>query len=61
MKNNTIIFENIFFTVEEVINKIIFYINNNFVLEKKLKKFYDSFEFKHENSINKFIEYLKNL
>ena len=61
MKNNIIKFENIFFTVEKVINKIIYYINNNFELEQKLKKFYDSFEFKHENSINKFIEYLTNL
>ena len=61
MKNNIIKFENKFFTIEEVINKIIYYINNNFELELKLKKFYDSFEFKHENSINKFIEYLKNL
>ncbi len=61
MKNNKIKFENKFFTVEKVINKIIYYINNNFELEQKLKKFYDSFEFKHENSINKFIDYLKNL
>ena len=61
MRNNIIKFENKFFTVEKVINKIIYYINNNFELEQKLKKFYDSFEFKHENSINKFIEYLKNL
>lgn len=61
MRNNIIKFENKFFTVEKAINKIIYYINNNFELEQKLKKFYDSFEFKHENSINKFIEYLINL
>ena len=61
MKNNIFKFENKFFTIEEVINKIIYYINNNFKLERNIKKFYDSFEFKHENSINKFIEYLENL
>lgn len=61
MRNNIIKFENKFFNAEEVINKIIYYINNNFEVEEKLKKFYDSFKFKHENSINKFIEYLKNL
>jgi len=33
MKNNKIKFENKFFTVEKVINKIIYYINNNFELE----------------------------
>ena len=61
MKNNIIQFENKFFTIEEVINKIIYYINKNFELEKNLKIFYDSFEFKHENSIYQFIKYLNNL
>ena len=61
IKNDVIKFENKYFTIEETINKIIYYINHNFELEKNLKKFYDSFGFKHENSINKFIQYLKNL
>ena len=61
MKNNIIKFENKFFTIEEVIKKIIYYINNNFELEKKLKIFYDSFKFKHQNSINQFIKYLKTI
>ena len=56
MKNNKIKFENKFFTVEETINKIIYYINNNFALEK-IKKFYDSFKFKYENNKNKFKRY----
>ena len=61
MKNNKIQFENKYFSVQETILKIIFYIDNDFQLEKKLKKFYDSFEFKKENSTLKFIEYLKKL
>lgn len=61
MKNGTIYFENIFFDLDQAINKIIFYINNNYNLELKLKNFYDSFGFKRENSSNKFIDYLKNL
>jgi len=59
IKNGSIEFENKFFNVNETVNKIIFYINNNFQLEQKLKNFYDSFGFKHDESINKFINYLK--
>lgn len=61
MKNNKIQFENKYFSVQETILKIIFYIENDFQLDKKLKKFYDSFEFKKENSTFKFIEYLEKL
>ena len=61
MKNRTIYFENIFFNIKESINKIIYYINNNFTIEPNLVKFYDSFQFKSGNNINKFIDYLKNL
>lgn len=58
LKNGTIIFENIFNDIHQAINKIIYYINNNFKLEKKLEKFYESFEFKTGNNIKKFINYL---
>ena len=61
MKDDKIKFENKFFDLNDVVKKIIFYINNNFTIETKLKKFYDSFGFKIGNNINKFIEYLKNL
>lgn len=61
MKNNKIQFENKFFSVQETILKIIFYIDNNFQLEKQLKQFYDSFEFKKESGIMKFIEYIEKL
>ena len=61
MKNDKIKFENKLFNINDVINKIIYYIKNKFTLEKKLKNFYDSFEFKTGNNINKFIKYLKKL
>ena len=60
-KNGTIIFENIFLNINENINKIIYYINNNFNIELNLEKFYTSFNFKVGNNINKFINYLLNL
>ena len=60
-KNGTIIFENIFLNINETINKIIYYINNNFNIELNLEKFYTSFNFKVGNNINKFINYLLNL
>ena len=58
LKNGTIYFENIFFNIKEVVNKVIFYIENNFELERKLLNFYDSFHLKCNNSINAFINYL---
>ena len=61
IKNGTISFENKFFDINQTINKIIYYIHNNFKLEKKLEDFYNSFGFINENGINKLIEYLKNL
>ena len=61
VKDGNIFFENKFLKVKDVINKIIYYIKNNFKLEKKLKNFYDTFGFKVGNNINKFIKYLKKL
>ena len=61
LKNGTIIFENIFNDIHQAINKIIYYINNNFILEKTLEDFYNSFDFTNESGITKLIEYLKNL
>lgn len=60
LKNGTIDFENKYFNVKKTVNKIIFYIKNNFKLEKKLKKFYESFTFNCKNNTNKFINYLIN-
>lgn len=61
MRNGAIHFENKYNTVEQVINKIIYYINNDFKLESNIKQFYDSFEFKCGNNTQSFIEYIKNM
>ena len=62
IKNGTIKFENTFYEIDSVVNKIIFYQKNNFQLDKKLKTFYDSFNFnKNTNNIFEFIEYIKNI
>ena len=61
MKNGTIHFENICNTLEKVINKIIYYIDNDFKLESNMEQFYDSFELKCRNNTNSFIEYIKNM
>ena len=42
MKNSTIQFENQFFNIDSVINKVIFYLRTNFKLDNKLEIFYDS-------------------
>ena len=61
LKSGKIYFENKFFNINSTINKIIYYIKNNFNLEPNLKKFFDSFGFKKGKNINKFINYLKSL
>ena len=61
MKNGSIEFENKYFEINETINKIMYYINNNFKLEEKLEDFYNSFQLKNIDYINNFINYLKNL
>ena len=61
MKNGTIKFENQFFNIDLVINKIMFYLNNNFNLDEKLKIFYDSLNLKQKNNIYEFIKYIKNI
>ena len=61
LKNGTIKFENLLFENNETINKIIYYLNNNFSLDEKLKIFYDKLGIKHDNNIEKFINYIVNL
>ena len=61
MKNETIKFENKFFDIDSVINKIMFYLHNNFKLDDKLKIFYDSLNLKQNNNIYEFIKYIKNI
>ena len=61
LQNGTIYFENKFFQTRQVINKIIYYIDNNYNLDKNLEIFYDSFEFKRGNNTNTFIKYITNI
>ena len=61
LRNGTINFKNIFFNVENTVNKIIYYIKNNFNLEPSLKQFYNKFNLTGGNNINNLIKYLKNL
>jgi len=61
MKNGTIKFENQFFNIDSVINKIIFYLKNNFKLDEKLEIFYDSLNLVQNNNIYEFIKYIKNI
>ncbi len=61
LKNGKIYFENKFFDINSVVQKIIYYINNNFNIEENLTKFYDSFELKKGKNINNFINYLIKL
>ena len=51
MKNGTIYFENKFFEINSLVEKIIYYINNNFNIEKNLEEFYDSFELNKRKNI----------
>ena len=61
LKNDSIKFENKFFGIKEVINKIEYYILNNFHLDKQLKILYEEFNLIGKNNINKLIKYLKSL
>ena len=61
LRNGTINFQNRFFNVESTVNKILYYINNNFVLEPSLMNFYNKLNLTGGNNTNNFIIYLKNL
>ena len=62
MKNGTIEFENQFFDIDSVVNKIIFYQKSNFQLDEKLKTFYESLNLnKNTKNIYEFIEYIQKI
>ena len=58
LKNGTIKFENKFFDINETVNKIIYYINNNFKLDKKLELFYNNLGIIPDNNVKRFIQYI---
>ena len=61
LKNNSVKFENKFFTIDDTIKKIKYYIKNDFHLDSKLKAFYKKFNLTHKQNINTFIQYLNSL
>lgn len=61
LKNGTFFFLNKFFNLDDAISKIVYYITNNFTIEEKLNKFYNSFNLSSLNNTKKFIEYIKNI
>ncbi len=58
IKNGTIKLNNIYFDINKTINKIFYYINNNYKLDPYLIKLYDKIGLKDDNNIEKFIQYL---
>ena len=60
LKNGSF-FENRFFKIKDTVDKIIYYINNNFELDSKMRKFYNYINLKSKNNIHNFIQYLKNI
>ena len=61
LKDDSIDFINKFFDINKTVNKILYYINNDFKIEKKFSDFYKSFNFTCGNNTMKFINYLENL
>ena len=58
IREGEIKFENMVYSVNELINKIIYYINNDFILEDNIGAFYDSFGIEKGNNTEKLINYL---
>ena len=61
IKKGMIYLFEIFFNLNDVINKILYYIKNDFVLEKEKLKYYNEFRFKNKGNTKKFIRYIKML
>ena len=57
-RTNKFEFENVYFDLNSTVDKINYYIKNDFRLNQKLKKFYNDFHFKKGAIINKFINYI---
>ena len=61
LKEGKIFFKNKFFDINKAVQKIIYYIENNFTVENDLFEFYQSFNLSCGNNTFKFINYLENL
>ena len=60
-KNGTTYFKNIFFDIEKAVDKVIYYIKNNFMLDNELIQFYKELNLSGGNNTMTFVEYVKNL
>ena len=61
LKNGLFYLFEIFFNLNEVIQKILYYIENNFVVEREKMNFYNEFNFKNEGNTKSFIKYIRML
>ena len=61
IKKGIIKIENMVYNVDDLVDKVIYYINNDFILEDNIKSFYDSFGIKKGNNTDTLINYLINL
>ena len=61
IKNGVIYLGEVFFELGNVIDKIIYYIKNNFILESERLKFYKMFRLRNRDNTKKFINYLLKL
>ena len=61
LKQGKLFLYELYFDLKNVINKIIYYIKNDFILENEKLKFYNKFKLNNSNNTKKFISYLKNI
>ena len=61
MNNGTFKTENKCESVEETVEKIIYYIKKKFAIDDKLRRYFKYFNFIKGNNIDKFIKYLVSL
>ena len=61
MKSGRIQFKNKANTINETVDKIIYYINKDFKLEPELKQFYNEFNFTYGNNTKQFMDYLLHM
>ena len=57
-KYNQFPFENIYFDIDSTVNKINYYIDNRFELDRNLIELYDKLNFTKADYISEFIDYL---
>ena len=61
LKNGHFYLFEIFLNLNKVIQKVLYYIENNFVVERDKMNFYNEFNFKNEGNTKSFIKYIRML